>query len=215
MAGQIASYYRIAVKRDVGNIDALIESVNAIPLHLEATDSNAAENHRNCPKHSDSWCRFQNAISLGKLTPHHPNFLNQSVVDMIIDGFSSFGYNSPKFVRKIQEGWTSNHNESLHSVLCAMVHKNDHVSHEIMELGSDLSVIRYNDGYKGILSSFSSIGVNTNGNLETLLQEFDNKRILKSSNTIGEKQKRYAKKQLRGKKATSQLRKHGEHFTSG
>ena len=168
MAGQIASYYRIAVKRNAGNIDAIIESVNAIPLHLGATDSNAAENHRNCPKHSDSWCRYQKAISLGKATPHHPNFLTQSVVDLIIDVFSSFGYNSPEFVRKIQDGWTSNHNESLHSVLWAMFHKNEPVSHEIMELGSASSVIRYNEGYKGILSLFSSIGVNTNGNLKTL-----------------------------------------------
>ena len=119
MAGQIASYYRIAVKRNASNIDAIIESVNATPLHLEATDSNAAENHRNCPKHSDSWCRYQKAISLCKLTPHHPNFLNQSVVDLVIDVFSSFGYNSPGFVRNLQDGWASNHNESLHSVLWA------------------------------------------------------------------------------------------------
>ena len=48
-----------------------------------------------------------------------------------------------------------------------------------------------------------------------LSQEFDNKRSLKSSNTIREQQKRYAKKQLRGKKVTSQLRKHGEHYASG
>ena len=43
MAGQIASYYRIAVKRNAGNIDAIIESVNTIPLQLGATDINAAE----------------------------------------------------------------------------------------------------------------------------------------------------------------------------
>ena len=48
-----------------------------------------------------------------------------------------------------------------------------------MLLVSALSVIRYNEGHKGILRLFSSIGVNTTGNLETLLQEFQNKRILK------------------------------------
>ena len=130
MAGQIASYYRMAVKRNAGNIDAIIESVNAIPLHLGATDINAAENHRNCPKHSDSWCRYQRAISLSEPIPHHPNFLTQSVVDF----FSSFSYNSLDFVRKIEDGWTSNHNEALHSGLWSMVHKNEPASYEIWSL---------------------------------------------------------------------------------
>ena len=69
MTGQIASYYRMVVKRNPGNIDAIIESVNAIPLHLGATDVNAAENHRNYPKHSASWCRYQKAISLAEPIP--------------------------------------------------------------------------------------------------------------------------------------------------
>ena len=215
MAGQISSYYRIAVKRNAGDIDAIIESVNAIPLHLGATDSNAEENHRNCPKHPDSWCRYQRAKSLGEVLPHHPNFLTQSVVDLIMEVFTSFGYNSPEFVRKIGDGWTSNHNEALHSVLWSMVHKNEPVSFEIMELGSALAIIRYNEGYNGILKVFSSIGVDTTGQLEILLQEFDNKRILKSADTIREQQKRYAKKQLRGKKVTSQLKRHGEGYASG
>ena len=68
-----------------------------------------------------------------------------------MDDFSSFGYNSPDFVRKIEDGLTSNHNEALHSVLWSMVHKNEPASCEIMELGSALSVIRYNEGYNGIL----------------------------------------------------------------
>ena len=84
-----------------------------------------------------------------------------------------------------------------------------------MELGSALSVIRYNEGYNGILRLFSSIGVNTTGQLTTLLQKFDNTRILKYSNIILQQQKRYAKKQLRGKTVTSQLRKHGEGYSSG
>ena len=96
------------------NIDAIIESVNAIPLHLGVTDANAAENLRNCPKHSDSWSRYQKAILLIKPTPHHPNFLTQSVVDLKMDVFSSFGNNSPEFVRKNQDRWTSNHDEYLH-----------------------------------------------------------------------------------------------------
>ena len=112
-----------------------------------------------------------------------------------MDVITSFDYNYPKFVRKIQVSWTSNHIEYLHSVLWAMVHKNETMSTKLWNFGSALSLITYNEDYNGILTLFSSIGVNTTGNLETLLQEFDNKRILKSSNTIRE-QKGYAKKLL-------------------
>ena len=80
-----------------------------------------------------------------------------------------------------------------------MVHKNEPASFEIMELGCALSVIRYNEGYNGILRLFSSIGVNTTRQLTTLLQEFDNTRILKSSNIILQQQKRSARKQPKGR----------------
>ena len=62
MCVQIASYYRLAVQRNAGDVAAIQEAIKAIPLHLSATDENADYNHQYCPCRSDSWCRYQQAI---------------------------------------------------------------------------------------------------------------------------------------------------------
>ena len=58
MCGQIASYYRLAVQRNKGDIDAIIKAVRAIPYHLGANDNNAEEYHRFCPCEQRSWCQY-------------------------------------------------------------------------------------------------------------------------------------------------------------
>ena len=59
MCAQVASYYRLAVQRNSGDIPAIVLAIKAIPLHLSATDENAEDNHRFCPSSSDTWCRYQ------------------------------------------------------------------------------------------------------------------------------------------------------------
>ena len=75
MCGQIASYYRLAVQRNKGNIHSIIQAVNAIPFHLGANDNNVEEYHRYCPLTKDSWCQYQAAVFDDKAPPHHPNYL--------------------------------------------------------------------------------------------------------------------------------------------
>ena len=49
MCGQIASYYRLAIQRNKGDIEAIIQAINAIPYHLGANDTNAEEYHQFYP----------------------------------------------------------------------------------------------------------------------------------------------------------------------
>ena len=124
-AAQIASYFKLAVKRNAGDIRGIIRAINAIPMHLSATNDNAREMHELCPKDPDSWCRYQYAIIHRLPIPLHPNYLSEDAVRVIQQVFKDFGYNSPVFVAKVQEGRTSNHNEALHKVLWCMVHKSE------------------------------------------------------------------------------------------
>ena len=41
MCGQIASYYRLAIQRNKGDIEAIIKAAKAIPYHLGANNTNA------------------------------------------------------------------------------------------------------------------------------------------------------------------------------
>ena len=215
MAAQIASYYRMAIKRNVGDTRAILESIKAIPLHLGANDSNADEFHRFCPKDSDSWCRYQAAITSGLDPPTHPNFLSGEAVDLVQSLFSDFGYDSEDFVKRIQDGRDSNHNEAIHSVLWSMVPKNEPTSYSIMRLGSALAVIRYNDGWNGIQKLCATLGISSTANLSEHLNSLDRLRITKSSKQLILSQKRFAKKQLRPKRVQQQLKVHGEGYVSG
>ena len=53
MCGQIALYYRLAV-RNTNEIPSIIRDINAIPLHLSTNDEYAATNHRYSPHSQDS-----------------------------------------------------------------------------------------------------------------------------------------------------------------
>ena len=144
---QIASYYRLAVQRNAGDVPSILAAIKAIPLQLSATDENAQLIHPFCPYTSDSWCRYQQAMFNSERTPSHPNYLGPEATSLIQDLFQEFGYDSEEFVTKIAQGLSSNHNEATHSLLFTMVRKMDAAGMDVMELSSALAVIRYNDGY--------------------------------------------------------------------
>ena len=156
MCGQIASYYRLAVQRNTGDVSSIIRAINAIPLHLGANDENAAANHRYCPYCQDSWCHYQAAIFNKRTPPHHPNYLSQTAINLIFSTFDEFKYNKEEFIEKISGGMTSNHNESTHNILFQMVEKTEAIGIDVMKLGAALAVIRYNDGFAGVKKSIKS-----------------------------------------------------------
>ena len=215
MCGMIASYYRLAVQRNIGNIDEIIQAINAIPLHLGANDENAKSNHRYCPKVQDSWCQYQAAIFDKRIAPHHPNFLSETAVQLIFDTFDEFKYNHPDFIAKISDGRTSNNNEAIHSLLFQMVTKTDAIGMDIMRTGAALAVIRYNEGFQGIQRLFETLGVTPGKHLLDTMTVLDNKRIYRSDRIIREQCERFAKKQRRSQKVNRQVKKHGVGYSSG
>ena len=166
MCGQIASYYRLAVKRNIGDIDSIIQAVNAIPLHLGANDENAEHNHRFCPLSRESWCQFQAAKCNNVSSPHLPNYLSEDAVNFILEVYKDFKLNTPELISKISEGRTFNHNECLHFILFDMVKKTEAVGIDTMKLGAALAIIRYNEAYAGVKKVFETLGIIPGINLE-------------------------------------------------
>ena len=214
-AAQIASYYKLAVKRNAGDITAIIRAVNAIPMHLSANNANAREMHDLCPKDPDTWCKYQFAIRHRLPIPSHPNYLSEDAVCVVRQVFKDFGYNSPEFVAKVQEGRTSNHNEALHKVLWSMVHKTEFAGNELMELGSALAVIRYNEGFAGIQKVFNALGVVVSNKTRKYFVHLDNSRIIDSYRIPMKQKQRFSKKQLRSKMTTKQISRFGLGYSSG
>ena len=214
-AAQIASYFKLAVKKNAGDIRGIIRAINAIPMHLSASNDNAREKHDLCPKDPDTWCRYQFAKIHNLPTPHHPNYLSEDAVRVIQNVFKDFGYNSPEFVAKVQEGRTSNHNEALHKVLWSMVHKSEFAGNEMMELGSALAVIRYNEGFSGIEKVFNALGIVISNETKKHFVHLDNARIIDSRRIPFKQIQRFSKKQQRRRKTTRQIEKFGLGYSSG
>ena len=215
MCGQVASYYRLAVQRNKGNTDAIIKAVMAIPYHLGANDDNAEEYHRFCPFEQESWCQYQSAKYVKKPPPHHPNYLSEEAVNIILDIYIEFKLTTPGFIEKIKTSLTSNNNEAIHSVLFDIVPKKENIGCELMKLGSALAVIQYNDGFQGIKEVFDSVGITPGTHLSDTFSKLDQERISRSRNILRSQQRKFAKKQRRGKKVMSQIRKHGQGYDSG
>ena len=215
MCGQIASYYRLAVQRNKGDIDSIIKAVRAIPYHLGANDNNAEEYHQFCPFEERSWCQYQSAKYGKKPPPHHPNYLSEEAVNIVLELYDEFKLDTAGFIEKIKTSLTSNNNEAIHSVLFDIVPKKENIGFELMRLGSALAVIQYNEGYQGIKELFEAVGITPGDYLLETFSKLDQERIIRSANIIRNQQRRFAKKQRRGKKIKSQVRKHGQGYDSG
>ena len=98
-------------------------------------------------------------MGVGEMGIFDPNHLGKQATEIISELFKDFGYNSPEFAEKISGGRTSNHDESIHSLIFTMVHRTDAIGMDVMKLGSVLAVIRYNEGFQGIKRLLIKLGL--------------------------------------------------------
>ena len=215
MCGQVASYFRLAVQRNSGDVPAILNAIKAIPFHLSANDLNAEHNHQFCPFTSDSWCRYQSAKFNNESLPNHPNFLGDDATKIIMDLFDDFGYNTADFIDKVSTGLSSNHNESLHNLLFTMVPKTQAVGIDVMKLGSALSIIRYNDGFTGIERLCNKLDIETTDRMRHAFTFLDASRARQFLKIVPAQRMRYRKKQTRGRTQSKQKAKHGPGYAPG
>ena len=215
MCAQIASYYRLAVQRNAGDVPAILTAFQAIPLHLSANDKNAEEHHRHCPFTSDSWYRYQSAKFHDEPLPTHPNYLGDEAKQLILDLFRDFGYDSAEFVDKVSTGLSSNNNESLHNLLFTMGHKTDAIGFDVMKLASALAVIRFYEGFLGIERLCLKLGLDITDRMRHCFQTLHISRVRQNSRIVQEQKKRYRKKQGRGRAKVQKKSKLGPGYASG
>ena len=215
MCSRITSFYQLAVRQSLGNPDLILQSIQAIPLHLGANEFNSETNHKFCPKGVGSWCLYRNSIAHGQTPPRHPKCLSPDSVELVQAVFSKYRYDTEFFVNKIAHAHTSNNNEAVHNILFSMVRKTDAIGLSVMKLGSALAVIRYNEGYRAVLGILERLGVTIHPGIIELLSNLDKNRV-EASGKLKEKQhKRFATRLKRQRKRTQSIRKFGKGYESG
>ena len=61
MVDRLQNYYGIAIRSNVGDLQKMKKAIGAVLFHCASSKEN--EWHDNCPKGSDSWCKYQQDIS--------------------------------------------------------------------------------------------------------------------------------------------------------
>ncbi|CAN8025115.1 unnamed protein product [Ixodes persulcatus] len=139
---KLSSYYGWALKSHKGDVEAMQKAVMATYHHVTSND--AVSNHSLCPVGPDSWCR-QNAMKArGEPAPKHRHNLPPHVCKALLPLYERLS--DKRLLERCQRGKTQNNNESLHSVIWALVPKHRHASLFTVRAAVAEAVMKFNAG---------------------------------------------------------------------
>ena len=171
VCGNVAHFYRLALEHHDGDPIGTKAEVDAVPFHL-------GNDHKFCPNWEKSWCEHYRKCGSPDPPKHLGYYISEELVHYISRIFTEYNYNDVNFLQTLSFGKTSNLNESLHGVLRELVPKAGRAGFFSLCLGAALAVIRYNDGYKGLVSIFESFsGDKSFIRMKEDFTKRDNKRI--------------------------------------
>ncbi|GBM15134.1 hypothetical protein AVEN_242174-1 [Araneus ventricosus] len=167
---KLQNYYGIAIRANVGNL-----------LQMQSAHAcSSAKNpmHKQCPEGSDSWCKNQRAISVGKNYKDSNAGLPKSIMNIIKPTYMKLC--DQKLLEKCFHGKTPNANESFNNVLWTILPKNTFVELQTLSLGSSIAVLLFNDGFSGIIGVLNELGITPGHYTLTHYSSFDTERIVTS-----------------------------------
>ena len=143
--------YGMAIKQNLGSVAKMRKSIAGIVWHY--SEGNDATRHLYCPNPPDpTWCKFKSNSN------HKPKFtLPANIKDSIKPIFQELA--DPKLLEKCTHGQTQNVNEALNKIVWSRCPKEIFVERKILQIGVASAVMQFNNGYKGLMSVFSRIGI--------------------------------------------------------
>nr|XP_042913800.1 uncharacterized protein LOC122273890 [Parasteatoda tepidariorum] len=138
---KLQTYYGLAIRRNVGNLDHMRQAVWAIFYHKYSTDEKPQ--HGLCPSGTESWCGYQKALVSG-MSYEHKNSLPAAVMETIRPIFRDLAH--PDLLKKCLHGKTQNPNESLNNVIWSRIPKNVVVHIDTLQFGVFEAVSVFNEG---------------------------------------------------------------------
>lgn len=155
MIDRLQNYYGIAIRDNVGNLEAMKKAILASFFHVSSSKKNQWHNY--CPTGEKSWCGFQKDIALGT-TDYVPGpGLPMSIVLKYIKPVYA-DLSKDELLMKCLHGRTQNHNESFNGCVWNRLPKTNFIGFNQFELGIYDAVACFNTGNKAILQIFKELG---------------------------------------------------------
>ena len=213
MVDKIQNYYGIAIRSNVGNLEAMKKAVLAVLFHCASSAEKSYHNY--CPDGKDSWCGFKadKANISSNFKPGQG--LPLEIIGLLKPIFANLSRD--ELLRKCLHGQTQNQNESFHRVIWDRVPKSTYVGRDIFETGIYDAVSHFNDGARATISVLQQLGLEPGHYSQKICNELDASRIYSSEYREKESSK-LRRKKLRGKrkaKGDKYQEKEGETYGAG
>ena len=192
----LQNYYGDAIRRNIGNVQAMMKAVQATLLHSNST--NAHPRHHLCPEGPSSWCKWQVAKATGK-EYNHKEPLPDAIVQLLRPIYARLG--SQSLLEKCVNGYTQNANEALHSTVWKFCSKELFMGRSGVETACALAVCIFNDGASSLSALSDCLGLHPTNLARAHLKKKDKKRLAESeykSIEGAKKLRRFARRKRKG-----------------
>ena len=184
----LQNYYGDAIRRNKGDVQAMMKGVQATLLHCNST--NEHPRHHLCPVGHDSWCKWQVVQATGDVYDHKEP-LPDSIVQLLRPIYARLG--SRSLLEKCVQGYTQNANEALHSTVWKFCPKELFMGKTGVETACALAVCCFNDGSSSLAAISDRLQLSPSPLSKSFLRRKDLKRVKESEYKMSEGGKEAAK----------------------
>ena len=151
MIDKMQNYYGIAIRANVGNLNAMKNSILASFFHCASSESRPL--HQYCPVGPESWCKYQQ----DKNSYKHGSGLPLPIIAKVKPIYQRLSDDG--LLEKCLHGKTQNQNESLNGMVWQRVPKEVFVGKDVLELGLFDAIAHFNIGAQTVLNLYQALGV--------------------------------------------------------
>ena len=139
---KLQNYYGMAIRQNVGNLEAMTKAVLATLFHVASSGKN--NYHAQCPTGEFSWCRF-NSDQANNTSTYKPGpGLPQEIIAKLKPMYNDLS--SKELLTKCLHGKTQNQNDCFNGTIWERIPKTKYVSFEQLKFGVYDAVANFNIG---------------------------------------------------------------------
>lgn len=198
---RLQNYYGIAIRTNVGDLQAMKQATLASLFHCSSTDE--TPRHGLCPLGPESWCGFNRRNALGSGYYKHKGGLSNEVLNKVKPVYADLC--TDELLKKCLHGKTQNANECFNGMIWQRVPKDVHMSLPILLFGLYDAVCHFNDGNRSVLAILKEAGIEPGHYTIVACYTRDQHRVRKAQRQSTGEAKQHRKKRRAATKAKKEL----------
>lgn len=153
---RLQSLYRHAIIKNLGNVDAMKNGIQAVIHHSASSDDNPQ--HGYCPVGPDTWCKYNQLTTRAqKANYKHKNAIPEAIFTVIKPIFDDLS--NEDLLKRCLHGGTQNLNESFNHVVWDRAPKTIYSGLQCFEICVSDAVVCFNDGVHSRIHILQKLGM--------------------------------------------------------